>query len=283
MRPPNEIADITKIKYPCFVQPKLDGYRGIFVPEKLTFVSRENKEFRNWRKINEYFYKVVETEGNILDGELYIHGLKPKDLASILNKEGASIPDTLRYVIYDAIPQPAWDLQYYDRPYEDRLKDLRGIVNDQIADYSKVLDIATDTVHYPKELTELYREYLLAGYEGVIIRDIDGLYQWKRTTVKNGAILRLKPFKTIDLKVTEIYEAKGGMAGKAGGIVVDYNGHAVGVGSGFDLPTREEMWNNKENYIGKIAEIKYLEVTEAGSLRDPRFVTFREDKTNAEN
>ena len=41
---------------------------------------------------------------------------------------------------------------------------------------------------------------------------------------------------------------------------------------------RKEMWDNSKNYLGKIAEIEYKEVSKFGALRMPRFKCWRWDK-----
>ena len=64
---------------------------------------------------------------------------------------------------------------------------------------------------------------------------------------------------------------------------VEFKDNIVGVGSGFELSMRDEIWNNKDKYIGKIAKIQYFEVTknqkdDKESLRFPVFKEWRFDK-----
>jgi ATP-dependent DNA ligase len=106
----------------------------------------------------------------------------------------------------------------------------------------------------------------------------DGLYRWKRVSIRSGEMLKVKPYKTEDLEVTGIYDGEGKYTGMAGGVVVNFNGVAVRCGSGFDDATREAMAKAPNDYIGKVAEIRYLEVTEDGSLRHPSFLRWREEK-----
>ena len=64
---------------------------------------------------------------------------------------------------------------------------------------------------------------------------------------------------------------------------MDYKGNTVGVGSGFSDFDREYIWNNQDQYLGKIAEIQYFEVTKdktgTESLRFPVWKHLRTDKT----
>jgi chromosome segregation ATPase len=66
--------------------------------------------------------------------------------------------------------------------------------------------------------------------------------------------------------------------------IVEYKNNIVGVGSGFSDEMRNEIWNNQEKYLGKIAKIQYFEEskndkTQLPSLRFPVFLEIRTDKT----
>ena len=103
-----------------------------------------------------------------------------------------------------------------------------------------------------------------------------------RRTRHNGC-LKVKRFYTVDLRITAIEEGQNRLTGTMGALVVDYKGHELRVGSGFDDATRAAVWANPDDYIGKIVECRYKEVTmdkKTGleSLQFPTFVRFRSDK-----
>src|SRR5690606_29401538 len=58
---------------------------------------------------------------------------------------------------------------------------------------------------------EAVREYealmIQEGYEGVILRRPDALYKYGRSTLKEGALLKLKQFEDIEVTVFQIVEA----------------------------------------------------------------------------
>lgn len=274
MLAPNEIADITKVKYPINVQPKLDGYRCVY--HKGAMFSRSGKSFAN-KHINEYFASVFAINDYTLDGELYAPGYSFNQLQTILNNHEARLPSGLKYFIYDAMPVGDWDAKMCQKPYQARLKLINEVVA-TVGDHQKVLAISNDLVQTSKEVLDLYKTYLGRSLEGVMLKAPDGLYRWKRVSMRSGEMLKVKPYKTEDLEVTGIYDGEGKYTGMAGGVVVDFNGVAVRCGSGFDDATREAMANAPNDYIGKVAEIRYLEVTEDGSLRHPSFLRWREEK-----
>jgi DNA ligase 1 len=275
MLAPNKQADITKLSYPRIVQPKLDGYRAIH--KEGIFISRTGKPFGNSR-IARFFEQLKSINDYVFDGEMYAHGIGFNKLQTILNTHDGPLPYSLKYVVYDCIPLKDWEKQSCNIPYEERLKKARELINTYIANYKKIVDISSDLVHSSKEVVELYKEYLANGYEGAMIKDPNGKYYWKRVTVRNGAMLKLKPFKSVDLKVTGFYDGEGRNEGKAGGFVVDYNGVPVRVGTGLTDSLRDEVAKNPASYLGKTIEVKYLEETEDKSLRHPVFTRFREEK-----
>lgn len=274
MLAPNELPIITNVKYPCYIQPKLDGYRCVYKDGAM--FSRKGKPFGN-KNLPSYFKHLFEVQDDVLDGELYCEGVNFNKLQTILNTYDAPLPNTLKFVIYDCVPVKDWEAQSCKKPYSERIRNVREVVG-AICDHKKVIDIANDEVESSKEAVDLYKDYLKKGYEGAMIKAIDGQYRWKRVTLRSGEMLKLKPFITVDLKVTSIYEGEGNFQGVAGGVVVDFNGKPVSVGSGFDIPTREEMAKSPSNFIGRTAEVKYFEETEDGSLRFPTFVRWRDDK-----
>lgn len=275
MLAPSMLPNLTDLAYPLCIQPKYDGFRAIYKDGQ--FYTRSGLVYSN-TNLKDHF-KCLEGLGNyVLDGELYIHGQPFQDLSKVLNADAATVPNALKYYVYDCLCIKDWSAQKTRLSYIDRLKLLRGLINDTIADYSKVIDAPTDVVKNASEAIEVYKKYLKNGYEGCMLKSLEGKYQWKRTSLKSGEMIKLKPFETADLEVIGVFDGEGKFEGKAGGILVDYNGLAVRCGSGFDDITREAISKEPNSYIGKTAEIKYFEETEDRSLRHPIFIRWREDK-----
>lgn len=274
MLAPNDLPDVTKVRYPTIVQPKFDGFRCVYRDGE--FWSRQGLPFPN-TNLKTHFKSLMGIRDWVLDGELYDHSINFNKLQSILNNETTPIPTTLKYSTYDCLKLEDWDNQICKVEYQKRMQRLRSVING-IADHKKIIDTPTDLVNTSKEAVEIYKEYLKKGYEGAMLKDPIGLYKWKRVTIKSGEMLKLKPFKSVDLKIKEIYAGEGNFKGMAGGVTVDYNGVTCSCGSGFTLAIRKKMAQSPNNFIGKTIEIKYFEETEDGSLRFPTFVRFREDK-----
>lgn len=134
--------------------------------------------------------------------------------------------------------------------------------------------------------------------EGVVVKDTDALYEKK----KSYAWMKLKSEETKDLRVTGAYPGKPHTKyeNAMGGANVDHEGVNVDVGGGWSDKEREELWAMYQRdlariaghdditpaeykhlgceFLGRLIEVEFMEVTPDGSLRHPRFVRFRDDK-----
>ena len=121
---------------------------------------------------------------------------------------------------------------------------------------------------------DMHNVFVEQGYEGAMVKFLDAPYKFGR----GYEVMKLKSFHDVDLIIEALEEGTGKHSGKLGAIVVDFNAVKVRVGSGFSDDLREKMWNDQGNFVGRIAEVRYQEVTPDGSLRFPTFVCFRNDR-----
>ena len=127
------------------------------------------------------------------------------------------------------------------------------------------------------KIKELLKEFDYKGFEGLMLNKDT---KWKNK--RNNGILKVKSFKHADILCTDVVEGDGKYKGTLGLIKCDYKGYELGVGSGFTDEQRDYYWNNKEEIIGKIVQIKYKCETKnkQGSLsvQFPIFEIVRNDK-----
>lgn len=119
----------------------------------------------------------------------------------------------------------------------------------------------------PKELhklsmQDLLKEVLRLGYEGIVL--------WHNEFDK---CLKIKPYETYDVRITDIIEGKGKFKGKLGAFLTDKGK----VGTGFTELDRSKLFDI--NLIGKIIEVKCMALTKNDMFRHPVFVRLREDKS----
>ena len=132
--------------------------------------------------------------------------------------------------------------------------------------------------HYLRPTLEILKNYhdkcVAQGYEGAMIKDMNAPYKFGR----GYEVMKYKAFHDVDLPIVSVLEGTGKHAGKLGSVVVCYKGVNVQVGSGFSDELRDLVWQNSQDFIGRIIEVRYQEVTPDGSLRFPTFVCFRNDR-----
>ena len=83
--------------------------------------------------------------------------------------------------------------------------------------------------------------------------------QWKNK--RHSGILKIKKFLNADCEIIGYEEGTGRLEGKLGAFVIDYKGNKVNVGSGYTDDERIEFWENKDDYIGRILQVKFKEET----------------------
>ena len=136
--------------------------------------------------------------------------------------------------------------------------------------------------HTTKKDIPTWSDYATAnGFEGVMLNDPNARYETKRVR----GLLKVKKMHTADLLVVGFEQAIDGKnRGGLKSIIVQLDDdNTFNVSSGLTEEQRIDIWENQDNYIGKIIEIKYFEETtnkEGGrSLRFPVVLGFRDDKT----
>lgn len=128
------------------------------------------------------------------------------------------------------------------------------------------------------KITEILNEQIAKGEEGIMINFVDQPYVFDRT----NALLKVKKMKDLDLECIGFEEGTNRHAGRLGALLVNYDGYTVKVGSGFSDELRTEIWNNRDEWLGRTIVVQYFEETynanDGKSLRFPVYIDYREDK-----
>lgn len=186
--------NINKLSYPCYIQPKLDGYRMIYNSYTKKCTSRQGKEFDIIKNTDLYKELLQLNENIILDGELYVHNGIFENLG-ILRKKKLSNNDIdklneIEYHIYDIVNT---DLQY-----ELRLNELQNLFKKH--DFKKLKIVETIKVNREKEIKFNHDNFISNNYEGSILRNITGLYKLK---FRSTDLLKYKDFEDNEYKIVD--------------------------------------------------------------------------------
>lgn len=181
----------------------------------------------------------------------------------------------IKFHVFDAVSLEEWMNQRCELAFSGRHEKAYDIVDS--IDSRNVRIVRSILVSDEATIRELYVKYLDEGYEGVMLKDPNAMYTWKRSK----AILKLKPFCTHEGVVVGWY--KGGVGTKRendfGGFEVKLpNGVVTRVGSGFTDALKSEINQQVDSYIGRIVECQAQPpLTEDGCMRFPVFLRFRSE------
>lgn len=259
---------------------KLNGVRGSYF--KGEFKSRQNKLFSGLEHIIKDIESLRLGEGYFIDGELIRNN---KDnipdnenfrlTTSILNSD--SDKSDIKFVIFDIITNEDFLNKESKSTFSERLEMIEAMKTQRLnnVDFAPIYYTGTDH----SQIEDLLDVVDKKGLEGLMcLRDMP--YKCKR----NNGILKVKKFSTVDCVIKGYEEGDSKYKGMLGAFIVEYKGNSVNVGSGFTDEQRQELWEIRDNMIGKILEVKYKEEsmdkkTGLYSLQFPVFVCIREDKT----
>jgi DNA ligase 1 len=246
--------EIKKVKYPCYVQPKLDGMRcmGNF-EEKL---SRKGEEITTLDHI-----KIPELDF-YLDGELYSHGLSFQEVIRLIKKYRQNETEKIKYHVYDIIDE--------DLSFRKRYEKLCAAVSN----HPHIEIVPCQEINNHEELIIAHKYYIAQGYEGTMVRHSEEGYAINK---RSSQLLKFKDF--LD-EVYEVVDIDPSESRPEQGVVVCLCGktnQTFKTGMKFSHAEREEILVNKQNYIGKMAEVRFFELTDGGLPRFPVCVGFRID------
>lgn len=188
----------------------------------------------------------------------------------------------LVYVIFDInsrrffINQEAYD------PFAEEYRVLREVFNCKYIGRPDLYATEYPHIFIAKQYNnpDALRSYKdFDRWEGLMVRDGYAPYQFKRT----GNLRKIKKFQDGEFEIIDYYSGTGKYEDMLGGIVIDYKGNRVCVGSGFTDEQREEYLNGHEVdwLIGRKAKVKYFQEScdDKGkpSLRFPIFQCLRDD------
>lgn len=288
--------DTKMATFPLLGAVKKDGIRARYLDGY--FISRSGRPFTGLTHLEKALKKYFEEYE--WDGELFNPVSAGFDEGSGDIRSDAESPNAI-YYIFDMPSVEGNKLKRYNALKSVLPKD--GPI--QYIQHYLLKDQA--------DLMKFYKWALKNGEEGIVVYDPNSDYGDRRCY----DWMRVVPVRTADCKVVGFYEGRKGtkLENSLGGIVVEFDGQEVKVGSGFKekpqlnqgvsssenisatgnnsnslipIPShidptqqnvRKYIWDNKEYFIGKIAQCEYKEKTKKGSMRQPRFIKWRWDKS----
>lgn len=269
--------DKLNLQKPFILTEKLDGINlTVINDDTVKMYTRNGKEVSNLTQL-EKEYKTLPK--GVYCGEVLYSG-RIEDRNELYRSTVSEIhtdkeDKQVIHNLFDYVTLDDWNKKKTTTTYLESFRFLNSIITDQTPHITVVKEVFRGTCDLEK-LDEMLSEAKNKDWEGLMLRYTDSQYEWKRSK----SLIKLKPMYNLDLRITGYGEHKNG--NKLGQFSVNYYGETVWVGSGYKDEERVEFWKNRQNMVGKIIEIQYMEETQnkdgKKSLRFPIFKRLRLDK-----
>ena len=142
--------------------------------------------------------------------------------------------------------------------------------------------------------------YRRMGGEGLILRNPDGVYKFGRSTPKQQLSIKVKFFEQDEFEIVGFEERytntnettinELGYTSRSshkdnlvptntlGSLVLKCGDTTFKCGTGFTDEQRQEIWDNRDKYLGKLVSVRYMSVGLKERPRIPSFIGWRDSE-----
>ena len=247
-----------------YCQRKYDGMRCLaFIKgSNIILKSRDGKIIENMQHItDELSMCSLNTIDLVLDGELWMEGTFQDNMKAI-KKYRKGITENIRFNVYDLVS---------NEEFQIRNQRIGTIIRSNKFKYVK--EVETHKIFNEKALIDYHKQFISEGFEGTMIRTGsigDPLNK------RSDKLLKYKDFKDIDFKIIDITSNDANPLHGTPHFELDGKQFKAGVKMSHD--DRQDLLTNKDQYIGKMANIRYFELTDDGIPRFPVMIGIHYDR-----
>jgi ATP-dependent DNA ligase len=280
------------IKFPCLVSPKIDGCRiriARCLPSSNTLttstngapdngydkmksyiMSRTNNIRRGWTVSAEFMIP-----GNtIIEGEFWVPNMSWQQTNGLFQQKAdpfmdGTINSDIRISVFDMI-----NLTGPKESYGKRFKDLKSFMDDPnntLVTSLKPFPFknAINLIEYRvcrsiKDVDDAFAAYVSQGYEGIVIRNTQGLYA---PNERSKDVMKRKPMRDAEFRIVNIVRANDKVR-----LELEVPGspcETFGAVWNMRQCEIENIIQNKSAYIGQLATLIFNAQTEQGIPRSP--------------
>jgi len=281
-----------RIKFPCFTSVKYDGVRCLakclHAPGIGNYIILESRTGQPYRvpHIEQSLLKIMK-QGEVLDGELYLHGYELQDITSAVKREDPDkeiekatrkqakaakmemdnkVSDEVWYAAQVAADQEYIDARrikhirknmefhIFDIPMDGSFNVRLNAMDDMFEFYKYVPNIKFTQYDVCADDAQLKRQHAQAvkdGFEGVMLRNQLGVYESGK---RSADLQKYKTFMDAEFEILDIIEDK-----NDGSIFIlqnNVNDEKFGCVMG-TIPERKHRLAFKNDYIGKWLKVKF--------------------------
>lgn len=303
------------IPFPVLASPKIDGVRAM---RHDLVMSRSMKPIPN--KFVQQILGMESLRG--LDGELTVGPATHPNCMQNTTSGVMAIDKTplFQFHVFDRFDRP--DMPYHDRlalashqvaavQAEWKASPLREywintVVEARLDGYPwgplvsncPIVLVPHERIENLEQLAAYEAKRLTEGWEGVMVRSLQGLYKWGRSTPKEGGLLKIKRFVDDEAEIIGFVEEmentnekttnelgrskrsshKAGKVAKGtlGAFVLrNSSGVEFQCGSGINDTLAATVWANQDRYMGQLVTYKSFPIGVKDAPRHPVFKAFR--------
>lgn len=252
-----------KLPQIVLAQPKLNGIRSFIrkIDGEIVITSKNGVEYPVMVRRFGAFLKVMMEEGEILDGEFYIHGLALRHINSAVKKQG---PNT------DRVQFHIFDCPTIDAGAEARLEAVHAKYHNTASRAAHIFVVPTEKIDRANSMAYRVRQEDL-GFEGAMYRDPEGPYE---SGVRSYYIMKDKAEYDAEFLCTGVKLDREGF-----GLLVCLTADGTET---FELrmtgpdSVREDIAKHPENWIGKMITAAYNDMLESGIPQFARGISARD-------
>lgn len=248
---------------------KLDGVRCMIKKNsegELITVSRGGKDYNVaateiLKELEPLFKAFPEA---VLDGELYIHGKHLQEISGMARlKTWEDRCSKLEYWIYDLA---MGGLKFTERL--NLLNEMRDYIDGQ-----KIRIIEHKETNSWAQVSKLHDKWVAEGYEGLVARKPDKLYEFGK---RNSTMIKVKLYQDAEFKIIDYKE---GLRDEDFCFICETaDGKPFAAKPVGTRELREYYLDNIDEFIDKMATIKFFEMSKDNIPLQPIFKSIREDE-----
>lgn len=272
---------VQNITYPAMLQVKMDGtYRTIIKKDDEIIAFSRSGESHEYPKLFKSMIDENLPNGAYI-GELMLSNLEGSAQDKRFKSNGIlnslNVPDEVTFYVWDYLSIEDFQNGKCDTQYAVRFDNIRCS--------SMMEKVKYEIVKSLDEALIITRKWISEGEEGGVLKDSKTPFENKTSKYQ----IKLKTIFDVDVKITGFTEGKNKRASTFGAIMFESSdGKLKGQCSGFTDLELDIISKHKESYINKIMTVQATDVSKAKNsdyyaLTFPRFLEFREDKTEADS
>lgn len=249
-----------KIKYPVYVQPKLDGHRCVAIFDKngkVTLWTRTRKPIKAVPHIIRDLEKMNQRD-LVLDGELYNHDMTFEEITSAAKKHSEK-SDRLIYNIYDVVTSAG---------YEKRDSFLNEL--DYCFPLEAVTFVTSTRAEDEETILKLHEVFVSKGYEGAMVRQLGVGYEHKRSQ----QLLKVKAWMDDEFAILSVAPGEDDTVVFTVRLSGDKTNDVTMSGTKSD---NQKYLQDESTWKDKQLTVKYFRLSADGKLMFPSGLRIRED------